>query len=97
LEVESSPNVLKSHPMNSYLGVALVAFASASAMAQTATNFNATFALGPTTNNERFQRTYTGTGSVGSLGSALVLLNLTQSPGTDYNPGTVPLNVGVGP
>jgi uncharacterized protein (TIGR03437 family) len=71
-------------------------------MAQTTTNFNATFAVGPIggaqRNFETFQRTYMGSGSVGSLGNALVQLNLTQGLGNNfYNPANLPLNVGFGP
>ncbi len=83
--------------INRYLRKTLFACAVLPALAQTTTNFNATFALGPSANNERFQRTYIGTGSVGSLGSALVVLNLTQGVGTDYDPAVVPLDVGFGP
>lgn len=84
--------------MNTALRSALVVLAALPAIAQTTTNFNATFAIGPSDNDERALRTYLGSGAVGSLGSALVQLNLTQGLANDfYNPANVPLNVGFGP
>lgn len=66
------------------------------AMAQTATNFSATFETGPSDNRETFQRTHLGWGPVGSLGGALIVLNFRQGLGRDYSPRSVPLNVGFG-
>lgn len=83
--------------MNSYLRTALTAFSTLPALAQT-TDFNATFALGSKVATAGFQRSHTGAGSVGSLGGALVVLNLTQARLSQaYSPGAVPLNEGVGP
>lgn len=77
--------------------LASAALMAGAAAAQTVTNFSATFNGEPSDNNERFQRTYLGTGPVGSLGGALIVLNFTQGLGIDYSPRSVPLNAGFGP
>lgn len=85
--------------MNSLLRGAVLCLVSVPVMAQTTTSFNATFVIrdGETTDTQGFLRGFAGTGSVGTIGNALVLLNLSQPNLTtpDYSNGRGPLSVGL--
>jgi uncharacterized protein (TIGR03437 family) len=84
--------------MNGYLRNALLACTILPAVAQTTTNFNATFVLiGEEIPTEGFVRSFVGTAPVGTLGNALVILGLTQTRLTEpnYDSGIGPFDVGL--
>lgn len=68
------------------LGV-LAAALTIPVMAQTTTNFSATFTLTDKPDTSTFNTVWLGTGQVGTLGSAVLMLNMSQALADDGNSG----------